>query len=192
MNPYWTVPPTILFNDILPELQKNSGYLATKNIRLFQGQGSNATEVDPLTVNWSKLSKANFPYTLRQDPGATNALGIVKFMFPNKYNIYIHDTPSKELFNRPDRAFSSGCIRLNKPMEFANYLIQNEQNWSSEKMTTALNTGKEQTVLLSKPINVHILYLTAWWQDGILHLRNDLYNRDQAVLTALNEPAPIL
>jgi len=192
LNPYWTVPPTILFNDILPELQKNSGYLATKNIRLFQGQGSNATEVDPLTVNWSKLSKANFPYTLRQDPGATNALGIVKFMFPNKYNIYIHDTPSKELFNRQDRAFSSGCIRLNKPMEFANYLIQNEPNWNAEKMTTALNTGKEQTVLLSKPINVHILYLTAWWQDGIVHLRNDLYNRDQAVLTALNEPAPIL
>ena len=192
LNPFWTVPPTILFNDILPELQKNSGYLATKNIRLFQGQGSNSSEVDPLTVNWGILSKSNFPYTLRQDPGATNALGIVKFMFPNKYNIYIHDTPSKELFNRQDRAFSSGCIRLNKPMEFANYLIQNEPAWNPEKMTTALNTGKEQTVLLSKPINVHILYLTAWWQDGIVHLRNDLYNRDRAVLTALNEPAPIL
>ncbi|MEQ6119849.1 L,D-transpeptidase family protein [Reichenbachiella sp. MALMAid0571] len=192
LNPYWTVPPTILFNDILPELQKNSGYLATKNIRLFQGQGSSSTEVDPLTVNWSNLSKNNFPYTLRQDPGATNALGIVKFMFPNKYNIYIHDTPSKELFNRQDRAFSSGCIRLNKPMEFANYLIQNEPGWNTERMTTALNTGKEQTIILTKPLNVHILYLTTWWQDGMVHFRKDLYNRDQAVLSALNEPTPIL
>lgn len=190
LNPYWTVPPTILFNDILPELKKNSAYLATKNIRLFIGQGSNSREVDPTTVDWSALSRNNFPYTLRQDPGAMNALGAVKFMFPNKYNVYIHDTPSKELFNRADRAFSSGCIRLNKPMDFVEYLIKDDPKWDMDRVKKALEAGKEQTITLGKPLNVHILYLTAWSQQGTIHFRKDLYSRDEAVLNALEQSAP--
>ncbi len=190
LNPYWTVPPTILFNDILPELKKNPEYLSTKNIRVFSGYGSNATELAANTINWSSLSKGNFPYVLRQDPGPTNALGVVKFMFPNTYNIYIHDTPSKELFNRQDRTFSSGCIRLNNPLSFARYLIKNDPAWTESQLEKALETGKEKTIMLRHPLHVHILYLTAWAENDAVYFSKDPYLRDQAVLLALNQSAP--
>jgi len=188
LNPYWTVPPTILFNDVLPEVKKDINYLKVKNMKVLKG----SEVVDPQTIDWSKLSRSNFPYTIRQDPGPTNALGAVKFMFPNKYNIYIHDTPSKELFNRPDRAFSSGCIRLNKPMGFVDYLITDIPDWNSEKVDNTLKTGKDKTVMLKKPINVHILYLTAWADDSGVQFRNDVYQRDAAVIEALAESAPTM
>lgn len=190
-NPTWTVPPTILFNDMLPELKKDAGYAKSKNIRILQGQGSNAVEVDPYTVNWSSLSKANFPYTLRQDSGPTNALGVVKFMFPNQYNVYIHDTPSKELFSKTDRAFSSGCIRVNNPLKLAQYIL-NSQEWSQEKIDKTVKDGKELSVILKEPFPVHILYLTSWVSDGQAHFRNDLYERDPAVLKSLNTTPPSL
>lgn len=188
LNPYWTVPPTILFNDVLPEVKKDINYLKVKNMKVLKG----SEVVDPQTIDWSKLSRSNFPYTIRQDPGPTNALGAVKFMFPNKYNIYIHDTPSKELFNRPDRAFSSGCIRLNKPMGFVDYLITDIPDWNSEKVDNTLKTGKDKTVMLKRPINVHILYLTAWADDSGVQFRNDVYQRDAAVIEALAESAPTM
>ena len=192
LNPTWTVPPTILFNDILPEAKKNPAYLVNKNIKVLQGQGSSATVVDPYSVNWSDLSKRNFPYTLRQDPGPTNALGVVKFMFPNKYNVYIHDTPSRELFNKTDRAFSSGCIRLNNPLKFAYYLTKDKPGWTEETIQKRIDDKKEQSILLDKPLSVHILYLTAWVTEGKVHFRTDLYDRDQAVLQALQETPPSL
>lgn len=188
LNPYWTVPPTILFNDVLPEVKKDINYLKVKNMKVLKG----SEVVDPQSIDWSKLSRSNFPYTIRQDPGPTNALGAVKFMFPNKYNIYIHDTPSKELFNRPDRAFSSGCIRLNKPMGFVDYLITDIPDWNSEKVDNTLKTGKDKTVMLKRPINVHILYLTAWADDSGVQFRNDVYQRDAAVIEALAESAPTM
>ena len=186
LNPYWTVPPTILYNDVLPEVKKNVGYLQTKNMKVLKG----SEEVSAETIDWSKLSRNNFPYTIRQEPGPTNALGAVKFMFPNKYNIYIHDTPSKELFNRPDRAFSSGCVRLNKPLAFVDYLLTDLPDWNAEKIQTTLKTGKDKTVMLKKPINVHLLYLTAWVDEDGLQFRNDVYQRDTAVIEALAESAP--
>ena len=190
LNPYWTVPPTILFNDILPELKKNPGYLSTKNIKVLDGYGSDASVLDPYSIDWSQLSQNYFPYVLRQDPGPTNALGVVKFMFPNKYNIYMHDTPSKELFNRADRAFSSGCIRVEKPLELAQYLLSTDPNWDMSKIQSTIKSGEEQTIVLKKPINVHILYLTSWVENGQAHFRKDLYERDQPVLNALLSEAP--
>jgi murein L,D-transpeptidase YcbB/YkuD len=192
LNPTWTVPPTILFNDILPEVQKNVGYLATKNMKVLQGQGSTAIVIDPTAIDWSVLSRNRFPYTLRQDAGPTNALGVVKFIFPNKYNVYLHDTPSKELFNRTDRAFSSGCIRLNHSLGFAHYLLKEDPSWTEEKIQKVIETGREQTVILPKPINVHILYLTAWTENGQIHFRTDLYQRDPAVAKALKQAPPII
>ena len=192
INPYWTVPPTILFNDVLPEVQRNVGYLANKHIRVFRGQGSNAVEVDPTTVDWSKLSRNNFPYTLRQDPGTDNALGVVKFMFPNTYNVYIHDTPSKALFSQTERALSSGCIRIKNPLGLVDYLIQDDDRWDKTKINAVVKSGKETTILLREPLNVHLLYLTAWWRDGVAHFRKDPYDRDPAVLAALQEAAPSL
>ena len=190
VNPTWTVPPTILFNDILPEVKKNPGYLATKNIRVLQGQGSSVSIIDPYTIDWTALSRGNFPYILRQDPGPINALGVVKFMFPNQYNVYIHDTPSKELFERSDRAFSSGCIRLNNPLSFAKYLLQEDPKWNEERLNKVIANGMEQSIMLDKPLNVHILYLTSWVDNGQVHFRNDLYQRDKPVLDALNSKPP--
>ena len=187
LNPYWTVPPTILYNDIIPEVKKNVGYLSLKNIRVIQGYGSETKEIDPSTIDWNKYSQGKFPYTLRQDPGVINALGVVKFIFPNNYSVYIHDTPSKELFNRPERTFSSGCIRLNNPMSLVNYLLSDETGLNQEKINNMLSLGKEKTIMLKKPINVHIQYLTCWFDGESLQFRNDVYSRDKPVLQALNE-----
>ena len=188
LNPYWGVPPTILFNDVLPAVKSDVGYLARKKIRVFRG----GVEVDPSTINWASLSSGNFPYTLRQDPGPLNALGQVKFMFPNTYNVYIHDTPSREMFQRTERAFSSGCIRLHNPLRFAEYVLQSDPRWSRSRIDQVIKEGKEQTVMLMEPLPVHILYLTAWFQDGQVHFRKDLYDRDGALQASLDEPAPKL
>ncbi|MEQ8907226.1 MAG: L,D-transpeptidase family protein [Ekhidna sp.] len=192
LNPTWTIPPTILFNDILPETKKDPGYLVNKNIRVLSGQGSSTTIIDPYTIDWSSLSKANFPYTLRQDSGPTNALGAVKFMFPNKYNVYIHDTPSRELFNKTDRAFSSGCIRLNNPLQFASYLMHGRSDWTFEKIQQIVKDGKEQSVMLKEPLMVHIMYLTSWVSEGKVQFRSDLYERDRHILKALGDPPPTI
>jgi murein L,D-transpeptidase YcbB/YkuD len=187
LNPYWTVPPTILYEDMIPEVTKNADYLSSKKIRVFQGNGSNMIEINPDSISWSDMSRNNFTYTLKQDPGSLNALGEVKFMFPNKYNVYIHDTPSKELFNRSERTFSSGCIRLNNPRSLIQYLIPEYLDSDIEKIEKIIDKGKEHTILLTHPINVHILYLTAWVENGIVQFRKDIYERDAGVLTALNE-----
>lgn len=185
LNPYWVVPPTILFQDFLPEVQKNPDFLTAKNIKVLKGFGANAPIIDPQTVDWKQYSKNNFPFTLRQDPGPTNALGQVKFMFPNNYNVYIHDTPSKEMFQRSDRAFSSGCIRLKNPMNFTYYLLKNNPKWDKAAIDKIIKEGKDYTIFLDKPVNVHILYLTSWVEKGELQFRKDIYNRDQPLLNAL-------
>lgn len=190
LNPTWTVPPTILFNDVLPEVKKSTDYLKSKNMQVLRGTGSAMEVVDPATVDWSKYTRGNFPFTLRQQPGPTNALGQVKFMFPNAYNVYIHDTPSKELFNRVDRAFSSGCIRLNKPLAFAKYLLSDDPSWDETKIAATLKEGQEKSVILKEPLQVHILYLTTWMEDGLVQFRKDLYDRDKAVLEALKDQPP--
>lgn len=188
LNPYWNVPPTILFNDVLPEVKKDVQYLARKNMRVLKA----GKEIEPGSIDWSSLNASNFGYNIRQDPGPTNALGAVKFMFPNKYSIYIHDTPSRELFNRPDRAFSSGCIRLKSPLQFVDYLLADDPQWNQEKVEEVLRTGKDKTVMMSNPLNVHILYLTTWVDDNGLQFRKDIYERDRPVYRALMAPAPKL
>ncbi|MBE0425069.1 MAG: L,D-transpeptidase family protein [Nitrospirae bacterium] len=122
LNPYWHIPPKIAVQDKLPLIQKNPDYLEKEKIRVFQGWGAESKEIDPKSVNWSQVTEKSFPYRLRQEPGSHNALGRIKFMFPNKYNVYLHDTPSKELFLKTERTLSSGCIRIEKPIELAEYL----------------------------------------------------------------------
>lgn len=161
-------------------------YLASKKIHIYQGNGSSRIEISPDAVNWQEISRNNFPYTLRQDPGPLNALGIVKFMFPNKYNVYIHDTPTKELFNRTERTFSSGCIRLNNPRSLLQYLTAGYLDTDMEKIDRYLDKGQEITIVFTKPLNVHILYLTAWVENDIIQFRKDIYDRDSEVLQELN------
>jgi L,D-transpeptidase YcbB len=193
LSPHWYVPPTIAIQDKLPLIRRDPGYVARQNFKLFRDGESGATRVDPLSIDWSAVSARNFPYRLRQDPGPRNALGRVKFMFPNSYHVYLHDTPSRELFAKTERAFSSGCIRLEKPIELAEYLLRNDPRWSRQKILATIARGAEQVVHLPTTVPVHLLYWTAWVDaQGRINFRKDIYERDKVLDTALREsfPAP--
>jgi murein L,D-transpeptidase YcbB/YkuD len=149
--------------------------------------------VDPASVDWDVLTGADFNrrYRLRQEPGPNNALGDVKFMFPNRYNVYLHDTPSRELFAQTERGFSSGCIRIERPLEFAEYLLRQDPQWTGEGIRSAIGRRVETAVMLPEPVPIHIQYWTAWvGEDGLLQFRRDLYGRDAVVARALLEPPP--
>jgi murein L,D-transpeptidase YcbB/YkuD len=184
-SPTWTVPNTILQEDVIPELLKGPGYLIKKNMKLLRNDG---TELAYSDVDWSTISTSNFPYMVRQDPGPGNSLGRVKFMFPNDYNVYIHDTPSKSFFAHDARAVSSGCIRVEDPFDLAVLLLSDLPGWSPDSIRTAMQQAKEQTVLLKVPVDVMVIYLTAW-TDGKdrIQFRNDVYQNDEKVLVALNQ-----
>ena len=185
-SPTWTVPPGILRNDVIPAVAKDINYLDSKNMRVSDASGNS---VDPITINWRKVNAGGkFPYRVRQDPGAQNALGRVKFMFPNKHNVYLHDTPSKELFARDERIFSSGCIRIEKPFELAKLLLADDSiRWNDNAIKEAMESGKEKTVVLKSPVNVYIYYLTAWSNGKEMSYRQDIYGRDKEILEALKE-----
>jgi len=181
-SPTWTIPPTILANDVIPAVKKDINYLSSKNMQVIDRTGK---VISTNSIDWSKMSGRNFPYMIRQAPGPTNALGLVKFMFPNSYNVYMHDTPSRELFSRDDRALSSGCIRIQNPTELAEILLK-DLDWDRSRIRAAMELGREQTVRLPEPIPVYIGYLTAWAdQQGQTHFRNDLYNRDKKLYDAI-------
>ncbi len=189
--PYWHVPPNIAVQDKLPLIRKNLDYLDKQHMKIFHGWGADTKEIDSQTIDWSTVNAKNFSFRLRQDPGPWNALGRVKFMFPNKFNVYLHDTPSQELFDKTSRAFSSGCIRLEKPVELAEYVLQGNPNWSPDKISAAIAEWVERTVQLPKPIPIHILYWTAWVdEDGTIQFRNDIYGRDKPLGKALVEQPP--
>jgi murein L,D-transpeptidase YcbB/YkuD len=184
LNPTWTIPPTILAKDILPRVKKDPSYLQQKNMQVLTRDGK---IVDPNSIDWSSISARGFPYIIRQTPGPHNALGRVKFMFPNPHFVYLHDTPSKALFNRSSRAFSSGCIRVRNPYRLAELLLQDEDNWSLEKVEAAIDTLKQQRVNLSESVPVLLLYWTVnVGADGSVYFRDDIYQRDAKVLTGLD------
>ncbi|HZD25003.1 MAG TPA: L,D-transpeptidase family protein [Alphaproteobacteria bacterium] len=184
-NPTWTVPPSIARKDILPKLRRDPGYLAAQHLRVLSGWDPAAHPLDPATIDWRAVSAARFPYKLVQAPWAGNALGRVKFVFPNRYNVYMHDTPERELFERSRRAFSSGCIRLQHPLELAWYLLQDKPGWDRARIDQVLAEGRTTRVILPQPIPVHLTYSTAWLAgDGTIEFRDDIYGRD-ATLAAL-------
>lgn len=159
-SPYWNVPQSIVRNEILPAMRKNRGYLSRN------GYEQTGTE--------------NGLPVIRQKPGAKNALGKVKFLFPNSHNIYFHDTPAKSLFEMRKRAFSHGCIRLSEPKKLAEYLLRNDPEWTSSKIDKAMNAGKESWVKLNEPVAVAITYFTAWVdKQGVLNFREDIYGHDK-------------
>ena len=182
-NPYWSVPPSIANKEYLVKLRSDPGVLNRQKIRVFAGVGDNAREIDPFAVNWSSMSR--MPYTLRQDPGKGNSLGRVKFMFPNKYNVYIHDTPAKALFSKDLRVYSHGCMRVQHPEELAEVLLKS-QGWTPEKIANQIASGGQKIVNLKTPIPVHVTYLTAWVnKDGSVNFRRDVYKRDQRLMEAM-------
>ena len=182
-SPSWTVPLTILQDDVIPELLKGPEYLEKRNMKLLRHNGSELAYSD---IDWSMVSKDNFPYIVRQDPGPANALGRVKFMFPNIYDVYIHDTPSKGFFALDSRDISSGCIRVEKPFDLAVLLLSDSPEWSPVNIRIAMEQDKEQTVRVKIPVDVVLIYLTAW-TDGKdrIQFRKDVYQRDEIILEAL-------
>ena len=181
-NPTWTIPPTILSKDILPAVKRDPNYLKINNIQVIDKSGQ---VIGADKIKWTDYSGRNFPYQLRQKPGSDNALGRIKFMFPNQHAVYMHDTPGKALFRQESRAFSSGCIRVEKPFELARILLG--KGWDNARMQQIINSGKTRSVNISRPIPVIMFYLTALpAKDGEFHALTDIYDRDRAVLDALN------
>ena len=185
LNPSWTVPPTILAEDFLPQFRVDSSQLKKKNLSVIDNSGH---EIDPATVDWSSATRKNFKYQLRQRPGPGNALGRIKFMFPNDYFVYLHDTPSKNLFGSSSRAYSSGCIRIEKPLELATLLLQKNNGWNYQRLLSELGNGQTRTIKLDWQIPVLLMYFTAEaLDDNRILFRNDLYNRDRTIIDALDQ-----
>jgi murein L,D-transpeptidase YcbB/YkuD len=187
-NPTWTIPPGILRNDTLPAIKRDPNYLSSKNIRVIDRNGQ---FVDPATVDWNKYSRG-VPYTLRQDPGPNNSLGTVKFIFPNEHFVFLHDTPHRELFSRAERAFSSGCIRVQDPLALGELVLDDPEKYPRSTLEDIVASKKTQRINLQTKMPVLIVYLTASVLPGEkVRFLKDIYNRDQKVLDALNGPVII-
>jgi L,D-transpeptidase YcbB len=185
INPSWNIPKSIVRDEILGKIAKKPNYLAEQGIELLESsearQWRTAQQPADLNENASK-------YRFRQKPGVLNPLGKLKFMFPNNHDVYLHDTPSKSLFSRSVRAFSHGCIRIENPVGLAEYLLRDDPRWTRDKLIAAMGKGKEQFVNIPQPLNVHLLYLTAWVdEEGVLQFRNDIYGRDKRLDEALRK-----
>ncbi len=180
LNPYWYVPKTIAEKELWPLHQRNPSYFGRNNYAVRRIPVGYKQVPDPDAIDGSTKSVRVYDYVIRQGPGPKNALGRVKFIFPNPYSVYLHDTPSKSLFNRTVRTFSHGCIRVEKPLELAEYLLRDSPKWPKKAIEATLRRSKEQTVYLPDPLPVYIQYWTAWVDDdGELQFRNDIYRYDR-------------
>lgn len=183
VNPYWQVPATILREDIIPKMAKNSRYLKEEKIRMFKySDEKGEREINPAAIDWKHISAERFPYLLRQDAGEKNVLGRIKFIFPNPYDIYIHDTPHKNLFEKQKRSFSSGCIRVEEPLLLAKYLLEE----GAGEVEALVEGGKTKTIVLPEPVKVYIGYWTVWTQgEGEVQFRDDVYGYDRELAEKL-------
>jgi murein L,D-transpeptidase YcbB/YkuD len=179
-NPVWYVPNSIQSKELLPKIQEDSSYIASQNFRVFDT--STGQHVDPNTVNWNGDEAKSGRYKLRQAPGTGNALGSVKFLFPNPYDVYLHGTNKQSLFAKQMRALSHGCIRLPDAPGFAEAILMGDPDWSRERIDAILAKGDNKSIALDKPLPVHLVYQTAWADDqGLIHFRNDIYGRDKRI-----------
>jgi murein L,D-transpeptidase YcbB/YkuD len=180
-SPYWNVPPNIAEGETLPAVLKDPDFLNRQNMEVVDASGN---LVDPSSVDLTEPEK----YRFRQRPGADNSLGLVKFMFPNQFDVYLHDTPADSLFARASRSFSHGCVRLEQPVALARYVLRDQPEWTEERIEAAMHSGEEQHVKLENPIPVYLGYWTARVSaDGIVQFRKDLYGIDQRQLALLND-----
>lgn len=185
-NPAWNVPRRLAVQDKLPQLRKDAASLQRAGFVLLRGHGSEEIEIDPRSVDWQAVSARNFDYRLRQKPGPDNALGRVKIMFPNRFDVYLHDTSNPELFAKGVRSFSSGCIRLEQPSLLVNWLLVDDPAWNEHKIAAAMAGSTTETVVLKQPVPVHLQYWTVWVDDqGQAHFLDDIYQRDPPLAAAL-------
>ena len=189
INPFWNIPPSIAVNEKLSELRENPHSLVEKNIRLFSSWQEDGIELDSTAIDWAGVTPGQMArYKLRQDPGPSNALGQLKFVFPNHYSVYLHDTPTKNLFTKERRYFSHGCIRVSTPVQLAVFMLEeNEQSWNEAKIRELIASQKRKVLRISPPLPVHLTYQTAWVdKNGRIHFNEDIYARDKKLLKALN------
>jgi murein L,D-transpeptidase YcbB/YkuD len=191
-NPYWNIPRRLAVEDVLPKIRSDPGYIEAQDIRIFSGWSENAVRLAPEEVDWAALDENHFPIRLQQAPGPRNALGRIKFMFPNRHAVYLHDTPAKGLFNSVSRSFSSGCIRVEDPIRLAAFVLEGTPGWDRPTIEAHYGDGERRVVRLQRPIPVHLLYWTAWSDEkGTVFFREDIYDRDRPLMRALKEkPAP--
>ncbi|MEJ2456057.1 MAG: L,D-transpeptidase family protein [Candidatus Thiodiazotropha sp.] len=184
-NPQWTVPRRIAVEDMLPRQQADPGYLTGKRIQVYRRNGAGWEAFDPASIDWSPYDQDNFPFVLQQEAGAGNSLGRIKFHMPNPNAIFLHDTPAVGLFGRSERAFSSGCVRVERADRLARLLIERADPWEARKFNQALETGETLIIPLRQPLSVYLTYFTSWVDTaGEVHFRPDIYQRDDELMLA--------
>ncbi|HUF44540.1 MAG TPA: L,D-transpeptidase family protein, partial [Aestuariivirgaceae bacterium] len=174
-NPYWHAPVSIVQRDIIPKYLQDPSMLDRLGIRVFDGW--NGPEIDPRTVDWTTVAPDR--YQFRQDPGGENAMASVKINFPNKHAVYMHDTPTKELFTEASRYFSSGCVRVEEVHDLTNWILAGQDGWDLNRIQAVAAGGERLDVAVANGPNLHWVYLTSWvGGDGFVNFRNDIYNLD--------------
>jgi murein L,D-transpeptidase YcbB/YkuD len=193
-RPQWEVPRRILVDSVIPRVRKNVNYLALHSYEVVD-IARNEVIADPSAINWSKLDMNKLPFRVRQKPGSDNDLGIVKFMFPNQFSVYLHDTPADSLFQKQDRTLSNGCVRVEDPVKLAGYVLDQQEGWGNKQILEALAADPTKdiaptSVYLKHPVPVYLIYLTAFVRDGVLNFRDDPYGKDHRAMAHMGEPAP--
>jgi L,D-transpeptidase YcbB len=179
LAPFWNVPNSIVEKEIAPGILRNPGYLERQNMEIVTKE-RNPKPISPESIDWSSVTEKNFPYMVRQRPGPKNSLGTMKFLFPNEHAVYLHDTPTGSLFSQTDRGFSHGCVRLQRPMDLAKYVLQDMPEWTDSRINETINGGEEKWITLPKKIQVYLVYFTSWVDsDGNVHFRDDIYGHDK-------------
>ncbi|MCJ8166309.1 L,D-transpeptidase family protein [Pontibacter sp. E15-1] len=179
MAPFWNVPNTIVAAEIKPHMLSNPGWLASQNMEVVTRDKARSP-VSPSSIDWGNVTESNFSYLVRQKPGQKNSLGTIKFLFPNEYAVYLHDTPADALFNQTSRDFSHGCVRVEYPVELAKYLLKGQSDWNESRIRSTMNGGDETWVTLPNKVQVYIVYFTSWVdEDGEIHFRDDIYGHDK-------------
>jgi L,D-transpeptidase YcbB len=192
-RPQWDMPRQILVDEVIPKVQKDVYYLAKHGYEVVD-TARDQVVTDPAAIDWSDLDTTNIPFRVRQKAGAGNALGNVKFMFPNRFSIYLHDTPADHLFNRQERTLSHGCVRVEDPVKLAGYVLDGQGDWTEEKIRAAMqpaDSGEVEPVPvdLEAPVPVYLVYLTAFMRDGVLHFRDDPYRKDARAMGTMGKAA---
>jgi murein L,D-transpeptidase YcbB/YkuD len=187
-NPFWNIPPQIARDEELPALRKNPRHLADRHVRVFSSWQSDAVELDSLAIDWKTIGRSRMSaFKLRQDPGPWNALGRVKFVFPNNHSVYLHDTPTQDLFEQTVRTFSHGCIRVSNPLKLASFCLnQQPGSWSESEISRIMADRDRMVINLKNALPIHITYQTSWLdKNGTIHFSSDIYGRDKRLQDAL-------
>jgi murein L,D-transpeptidase YcbB/YkuD len=185
-SPYWNIPLSIATKEMLPQIKKDPNFLRKQEMEVVRVSGGEAQTVDPSRIDWDSIGEE---YQLRQRPGASNALGLVKFLFPNPYSVYLHDTPADNLFDRLTRTLSHGCVRVEKPTLVASYLLRDQPEWTEARIDEAMHAEKEKWVALKTKVPIHLIYWTSWADsEGKVQFRDDVYGYDEIHRQAVSPP----